>query len=159
MLQGAMTQPWDYACMDARTGSCGKDHACIPSVLLTAVPPTRSYPTPGLLMDIPSVKTGQQLYKTLLQSTLIQKYKYHIYSPLSTTQPIGQKYSCRTQAGIPRRGQQRNRGMEARMRMDGCIHRSRSGSGSGRSPDHSSRVIRPFMPSRRIAASVATARG
>ena len=33
------------------------------SVLLTAVPPTRSYPTPGLLMDIPSVKTaGQQLY-------------------------------------------------------------------------------------------------
>ena len=32
------------------------------SVLLTAVPPTRSYPTPGLLMDIPSAKTGQQLY-------------------------------------------------------------------------------------------------
>ena len=36
------------------------------SVLLTAVPPTRSYPTPGLLMDIPSVKTGQQLYTIIL---------------------------------------------------------------------------------------------
>ena len=35
---------------------------CLPSVLLTAVPSTRSYPTPGLLIDIPSVKTGQQLY-------------------------------------------------------------------------------------------------
>ena len=29
----------------------------------TAVPPTRSYPTPGLL--IPTVKTGQQLYTTI----------------------------------------------------------------------------------------------
>ena len=31
-----------------------------------AVPSTRSYPTPGLLKDIPSVKTGQQLYTVLL---------------------------------------------------------------------------------------------
>ena len=33
---------------------------------LFAVPSTRSYPTPGLLMDIPYVKTGQQLYITYL---------------------------------------------------------------------------------------------
>ena len=29
---------------------------------LHAVPSTLSYPTPGLLMDITSIKTGQQLY-------------------------------------------------------------------------------------------------
>ena len=47
---------------------------CLPSVLLTTVPSTLSYPTPGLLMNIPSVKTGQQLYITLLLSLLLLRY-------------------------------------------------------------------------------------
>ena len=47
------------------------------SVLLTAVPPT---PTPGLLMDIPSVKTGQQLYITSITLPVIQAHSHtHAY--------------------------------------------------------------------------------
>ena len=46
------------------------------SVLLTV---TTTYPTPGLLMDIPSVKTGQQLYITL-GTTIVTIMNYlHYY--------------------------------------------------------------------------------
>ena len=49
---------------------------CLPSVLLTAVTSTLSYTTPGLLMDTPSVKTGQQI-------CII--YYYYYYSTTTTT--------------------------------------------------------------------------
>ena len=55
---------------------------CLPSILLTAVPSTLSCSTPGLLMDIPSVKTGQQLYMNHgMAYNIIKRSKHPMKNP------------------------------------------------------------------------------